>query len=70
VNGEIEETPKAGDTIFDKTFHLIIGSNILALKAAERVPSPMDLRYNVQTELKRLREIGDWLPTLLFQSLF
>jgi hydroxypyruvate reductase len=36
LKGELEETPKAGDPIFDKTFHLIIGSNILALKAAEQ----------------------------------
>lgn len=36
LNGELEETPKVGDRIFDKTFNLIIGSNILALKAAEQ----------------------------------
>jgi glycerate 2-kinase len=35
MNGELEETPKVGDPIFDKTFNLIIGSNILALKAAQ-----------------------------------
>lgn len=36
LKGELEETPKPGDPIFDKTFPLIIGSNILALKAAEQ----------------------------------
>jgi hydroxypyruvate reductase len=36
LNGELEETPKRGDPIFSKTFHLIIGSNIMALKAAEQ----------------------------------
>jgi glycerate 2-kinase len=36
MNGELEETPKVGDPIFDKTFNLIIGSNILALKAAQQ----------------------------------
>ena len=36
LNGELEETPKVGNRIFDKTFNLIIGSNILALKAAEQ----------------------------------
>ncbi|RZN34220.1 MAG: glycerate kinase [Methanophagales archaeon ANME-1-THS] len=36
LNGELEETPKPGDPIFDKTFHLLIGSNIMALKAAEQ----------------------------------
>ncbi|MBN1762542.1 MAG: glycerate kinase [Methanomicrobia archaeon] len=34
LNGELEETPKAGDPIFEKTCNLIIGSNILALNAA------------------------------------
>lgn len=36
VKGEIEENPKVGDLIFDKNFHIIIGSNIMALKAAEQ----------------------------------
>ncbi len=36
LKGELEETPKGGDPIFDKTFPLIIGSNIIALKAAEQ----------------------------------
>lgn len=42
--GEIEETPKAGDPIFDKTFNLIIGSIILALKAEEQ--KAKELGYN------------------------
>ncbi|HUV03092.1 MAG TPA: MOFRL family protein [Desulfobacteria bacterium] len=44
LNGEIEETPKAGDPIFEKTFNLIIGSNILALTAAEQ--KAKELGYN------------------------
>ncbi|MFQ6078136.1 MAG: glycerate kinase [Thermodesulfobacteriota bacterium] len=36
VKGEIEETPKAGNPIFDKTHNVIIGSNIIAVKAAEQ----------------------------------
>lgn len=36
LKGELEETPKGGDHIFEKTFPLIIGSNIRALKAAEQ----------------------------------
>jgi hydroxypyruvate reductase len=36
LKGELEETPKGGDPIFDKTFSTIIGSNIIALKAAEQ----------------------------------
>jgi glycerate 2-kinase len=36
IKGEIEETPKAGNPIFEKTHNVIIGSNIIAVKAAER----------------------------------
>lgn len=34
LKGEAQETPKAGDTIFEKVNNLIVGSNMLALKAA------------------------------------
>ncbi|MDI6886522.1 MAG: glycerate kinase [archaeon] len=44
LNGVVEETPKGGDPIFDKTFPLIIGSNIIALKAAEQ--KAKELGYN------------------------
>jgi glycerate 2-kinase len=44
VKGEIEETPKAGDPIFEKTFHVILASNIMALKAAEQKAKELD--YN------------------------
>ncbi len=44
VNGEIEETPEAGDPIFEKTFHVILASNIMALKAAEQ--KAKELGYN------------------------
>ncbi|MCX8116525.1 MAG: glycerate kinase [Desulfobacterota bacterium] len=36
VEGKLEETPKVGDRAFEKVRHLIIGSNILALMAAEK----------------------------------
>jgi glycerate 2-kinase len=36
IRGEIEETPKSGNPIFEKTHNMIIGSNIIAVKAAER----------------------------------
>ncbi len=36
IQGEIEETPKAGNPIFEKTHNVIIGSNIIAVKAAEQ----------------------------------
>jgi len=35
MEGRIPETPKAGDPAFDRVHNLIIGSNILALQAAE-----------------------------------
>lgn len=34
VKGEVPETPKKGDPIFDRVYNIIIGSNILALEAA------------------------------------
>jgi glycerate 2-kinase len=37
--GRIEETPKPGDVIFEKVHHVLVGSNILALQAAEREAS-------------------------------
>jgi len=44
IRGEIEETPKPGDSIFDRAQNLIIGSNILAVKAA--VKRAEELGYN------------------------
>jgi len=35
-NGQVPETPKAADPVFDKTSNLVIGSNIEALLAAEK----------------------------------
>jgi len=42
--GEIEETPKAGDSLFERTQNLIIGSNIQAIEAAKKKAD--DLGYN------------------------
>ncbi|RLE06692.1 glycerate kinase, partial [Candidatus Aerophobetes bacterium] len=36
IEGKIPETPKRGDSIFQKTFNLIIGSNVLAIRGAEK----------------------------------
>jgi hydroxypyruvate reductase len=44
IEGEIEETPKAGNSIFEKTHNVIIGSNIIAVKAAEG--RARELEYN------------------------
>jgi len=42
--GEIEETPKNGNKIFDNTQNVIVGSNKIALNAAEK--RAKDLGYN------------------------
>ena len=34
--GKAEETPKPGDAVFEKVYNMIIGSNIIALRAAEK----------------------------------
>ncbi len=44
ARGEVEETPKPDDPIFERTQNLIIGSNIQALQAAEEKAA--DLGYN------------------------
>ncbi len=41
VRGEVEETPKLGDPIFENTFDIIVASNILALQAARRQAEAM-----------------------------
>ena len=41
--GKIEETPKPGDLVFEKVNHILIGSNILALRAAEKEASSYGL---------------------------
>ncbi|NWF92043.1 MAG: glycerate kinase [Syntrophaceae bacterium] len=37
--GEIEETPKPGDATFEKVYHVLVGSNLIALRAAQREAS-------------------------------
>ncbi|WP_245250046.1 glycerate kinase type-2 family protein [Methanolobus bombayensis] len=44
LEGVIEETPKAGDFIFEKTSHYLVGNNSLALQEAEIKAS--ELGYN------------------------
>lgn len=36
AEGRISETPKPGDPVFERVRHVIVGSNILALEAAEK----------------------------------
>mgnify|MGYP002641078043 FL=1 len=44
IEGRIEETPKTGENIFERVHNFVIGSNILALRAAEE--KAKDLGYN------------------------
>ncbi len=44
IRGEIEETPKPGNPVFERTQNLIVGSNILAVEAAKK--RAVDLGYN------------------------
>lgn len=44
ARGEIGETPKEGDEVFEKTQNVVVGSNALAVKAAER--KARELGYN------------------------
>jgi len=44
AKGEVEETPKADDPAFEKTQNVIIGSNILAVKAARE--KAQELKYH------------------------
>src|SRR4030042_5877678 len=41
--GKIQETPKPGEPVFEKVHTIIIGSNILALRSAEREASSLGL---------------------------
>jgi glycerate 2-kinase len=45
INGIIDETPKPGDPVFDKCRHYIIGTNLMALKAASK--KAKELAYQV-----------------------
>jgi len=41
LNGNVPETPKKGDPLFEKVHNFIIGSNILALEAAQKAAEAM-----------------------------
>jgi hydroxypyruvate reductase len=41
IEGNVEETPKPGDPVFQKVYNFLIGSNIMALRAAEKEASSL-----------------------------
>jgi hydroxypyruvate reductase len=53
--GKVEETPKPGDPTFEKVLNILIGSNILALRAAEKEASS----YGLNTLILSSSIVGD-----------
>ena len=51
AQGEHEETPKADDPVFERTQNVIIGSNILAVKAAEKKAQEMGYKSLILSTL-------------------
>lgn len=49
LNGVIPETPKPGDSVFDCTHNLIIGSNRIALEAAKKKAFEMGFQTTIVT---------------------
>jgi hydroxypyruvate reductase len=62
IRGEIEETPKTGNPIFENTHNVIIGSNIIAVKAAEQKATelgykPLILSTFVEGETRQVAKV-------------
>ena len=62
VEGKIRETPKPGDPLFSRVDNLIVGSNILALKAAKEKAEKLGynciiLSSSVQGETKEVAKV-------------
>ena len=62
--GKIEETPKPGDVTFEKVHHILIGSNILALRAAEKEASS----YGLHTLILSSSIVGETREAARFHS--
>lgn len=48
--GSIPETPKSGDSVFDRSGHTLIGSNTVSLKAVVKVASELDYDTRIYSE--------------------
>jgi len=73
THGEIEETPKPGDLVFEKTNNLIIGNNLLALKGAQKKAgklgyNSMILSSSVQGETKDAAKVHAAIATEILAS--
>ncbi len=62
--GKVEETPKPGDSTFDTVFNILIGSNILALRAAENEASS----FGLNTLILSSSIVGDTREAARFHS--
>lgn len=62
--GEVEETPKPGDAIFDKVRNILIGSNRIALRAAARKASS----YGFHTLILSSSIVGETREAALFHA--
>lgn len=62
LEGQVPETPKEGDKIFERVFNLIVGSNILALEAAREMAKalgyePLILSSMVEGETREVARV-------------
>jgi glycerate 2-kinase len=62
--GKVEETPKPGEPVFEKVYNMIIGSNIIALRSAEREASSLGLH----TMILSSSIVGDTREAARFHS--
>jgi hydroxypyruvate reductase len=49
INGEIIDTPKQGDPIFDHVFNIIIANNLQAINAAQKTAKIVGFKSNILT---------------------
>jgi hydroxypyruvate reductase len=62
--GKVQETPKPGEPVFEKVYNIIIGSNIIALRSAEREASSLGLHTVVLSS----SVVGDTREAARFHS--
>jgi len=62
--GKVEETPKPDESVFEKVYNMIIGSNIIALRAGEREASSLGLH----TMILSSSIVGDTTEAARFHS--
>jgi hydroxypyruvate reductase len=73
VRGEVEETPKKNDSAFQNTQNVIIGSNIIAARAAEQEAKKLDynafiLSTSIEGETKEAAELHAALARKILET--